>query len=312
MSGVCIGRVIALCSFVGMTALACNEPLPKPMQPGLGSGAATSAADSTGTTDASAESSTTEDDSPTSDTTTASSAEESSTGDTTNESIPCQQAWQNTDCETPGEWSGAGECNPFVNDCNPGLKCWPYNPLGPETRCVPISSRRLGLDETCVREEVDGEYRDDCDYGLYCQVGTDPPNGKCAELCGCGPDDRTCPADYTCVSSPFASQINLHRCRRACDPLGEDCPPDESCYPVASVGEIRGFACFPPGQEADGAPCPDGYGCGDDLICNDGVCSAPCHLDMTDSCPGDQTCMPFVPGEGNATPLCLSHVGTCL
>lgn len=92
-----------------------------------------------------------------------------------------------------------------------------------------------------------------------------------------------------------------------CDPLLQDCPELEGCYPDGDA-----FTCAVPnaagGQVGDA--CVEHVDCDLGLFCIDDVCVASCEVGAPDPCvdPAD-VCAPWY-AEGTAPPG-LEHVGTC-
>jgi hypothetical protein len=79
-----------------------------------------------------------------------------------------------------------------------------------------------------------------------------------------------------------------------CDPLSQDCPPEQACY---FVGGDRAFGCETPGEtpEGFGGPCQFGIACDVGLTCS--------SLEVTPGCAeGFGCCTPFCEFGSNDCP----------
>ena len=65
----------------------------------------------------------------------------SSTGETDID-VPCEPGEREEACETPSPYEGAGECDPYAQDCADGERCVPFandsSGVWNSTRCSPI------------------------------------------------------------------------------------------------------------------------------------------------------------------------------
>lgn len=246
----------------------------------------------------------------------------SSTGD---EDIQCEGPQGNATCETPSPYDGAGDCDPYAQDCPEGERCvpwindhWSWN----DTRCSPLAEVPDQLGDPCLVEEWAGSGIDSCDVGLMCFGADGTTNiGECIELCGCGPEQATCSGGGTECSIGGDGALPL--CLPTCDPLApieeSPCPEGFGCYlylgdfrcgPDASFMElgVYGDACVGLNDCDSGLGClaqdtqPD---CGSEFGC----CTPTCDLDE-DACPDGLECVPAFE-EGMAPEPCHEDTGYC-
>ena len=224
---------------------------------------------------------------------------------------------------TGADWSleqdvaGVGECDPLDQDCPPGDKCVPYAGLDDHwytTRCVPV----LGDDgpgEACTRNDSESG-TDSCDGSSLCwqlELVEGELHGECRSFCEGEGKAPTCDADQTCLVANF-EVFNL--CLDACDPLLQDCAPDEACTRT-SEGQ---FACVhntAPTQQGEECivltDCGPGLACIRDDVLPDSAwdpqCTAYCDL-AAPECAMGYACEAYF-GEGLA-PEGLEDLGLCV
>lgn len=226
----------------------------------------------------------------------------------------------------PDGWGAMFECDLFEQDCAPGRKCAPYSTDGRHpwnaTRCIRIASHPRGKGESCTLADHAWSGLDDCGGGLLC-LDVDPRTleGTCAALCVGDENNPTC-AD-PCEECVITSNDPIVVCRRACDPLAQDCPPGQGCYWVGDE-----LACGPVAapDAGIGSPCefinacPAGTTCldaGEVPGCpagSDGCCAPFCAVGA-DACaallPGS-SCLPLFEGGGGGPTECQSApAGLC-
>ncbi len=225
------------------------------------------------------------------------------------------------------------ECDIFAQDCPPDEKCIPWeshnggswNAWG----CKPLADDPVGIDEVC---HVEGSYYsgiDDCERGAMCwDVDPKTNQGTCIPLCTGSEDTPVC--DDPERRCQVASDSILWLCGPVCDPLEQDCPAGQACYPYYTGSD---WFCAP---DASGDSGSYGDGCEYINVCNPGlVCldestvppGQPCEgsggcctevCDLADSlgdmqCAGaaeGQTCQPWFE-EGEAPPG-YEEVGVCV
>ena len=90
----------------------------------------------------------------------------------------------------------------------------------------------------------------------------------------------------------------------SCDPLAQDCPKAEACYPVGD-GD---FDCAPVGNGNHGDDCEFLNDCGAGLACVLDVCEPLCDVETQADC-GPGTCEPLEPG--GSVGVCLGSPITC-
>jgi hypothetical protein len=138
--------------------------------------------------------------------------------------------------------------------------------------------------------------------------------GTCVAFC-IDQEDPTCDdPDTMCMLNGDGVLI---LCLPLCDPLMQDCPAGEACYPIP--GER--YACAPDitdGEGLFGEPCSALNGCAPGFFCGDGqsvpdcsesaCCNAFCDLNQPNTCPGaGQVCVPMFENP----PPGMEHVGRC-
>jgi hypothetical protein len=217
------------------------------------------------------------------------------------------------------------QCTLYADDCAKGSKCMPYATDGgssPDaTRCVELVPEPAGLGDPCGVDEWIASGVDSCDRGLYCVVwDVRALVGECVadpdqpDLVCTSPDDR-------CIGSP---DVLPRLCSSGCDPFGDDCPGDRSCYRIndhftcledaSGTGGGYGEECLFTNDCDAGMLCadpPEFFECGS----TEGCCTPFCDTrdpDASASCPGapEHRCEPlFDPGEG---PPLYDWVGACV
>jgi hypothetical protein len=220
--------------------------------------------------------------------------------------------------DTPDGGGIAYSCDPWAQDCPAGDKCMPWaqhaDASWNATRCTPVAANPREPGDSCVAEGGGVSGVDDCALGAMCWDVDDDGEGTCVALCSGSPDAPVCEADGHGCSISNGGVLIL--CMPYCDPLMQDCPEGDACYP-----ETRGFFCSPDASEELGAfgdPCAYLNVCDPGLWCaprsdvpgcenDDGCCSAIC--DVADpQCPGaGQSCEAY-PAAGSAPPghgLCV-------
>jgi hypothetical protein len=208
---------------------------------------------------------------------TGSTSGDATTGDESESSgsdTGASQDWVPT-CPPPGGGAlgqcyippGGDECNPFLQDCDPGSKCG-FN-QGEGTAwfflagtCMPVVGQQT-VGEPC--SYTGGFYfgEDNCDDQSWCNnVDYATMIGECVELCICG-DTCDTPGSF-CQHSGYPAF-----CGYLCDPLlGDDaCKEGWLCQPeIGSVTQWSAgmFTCKPnyaiPSEADPGPqPCPNGW-----------------------------------------------------
>ena len=219
------------------------------------------------------------------------------------------------------------ECDLFAQDCPRAEKCMPWANDGGNawnaTRCSPISANPGQIGDDCAVEGVAVSGIDNCDLGLMCWgVDAVTLTGSCTEICTGDEADPICEdAETTCA---IANNGAIVLCLPTCNPLMQDCPVGEGCYPVWAD-----FVCSPDAS-ADlgehGDPCQFINACAPGNVCispdahsgcaaPDGCCTSLCNLASMDP---DGDCAAFDAGQSclsfyveGAAPVGLEDVGVC-
>ena len=217
------------------------------------------------------------------------------------------------------------ECDMFAQDCPEGEKCMPWANDGGTawnaTRCSPISDNPGQAGDMCTVEGSGVSGIDDCDIGSMCwDVDPETNMGTCVALCTGDEADPICEDPDTACAIVNEGAIVL--CLPSCDPLLQDCPDGQACYPINDD-----FLCVPDASGEMGVygdPCEFINACDPGLMClgaaavpdctgSQGCCSEVC--DTSDpsgdaQCSGaDQACEPWY--EEGAAPPGYEDVGAC-
>jgi hypothetical protein len=217
------------------------------------------------------------------------------------------------------------ECSPWVQDCPEGEKCMPFDSDGNNSwdalKCVPVARDPGKPGEPCTAEGSGVSGIDDCELGAMCwSVDNDTKEGVCVAMCTGSPDDPTCTVpDTSCL---IANDEVLILCLPGCDPLLNECAPDEVCVPSPQDKGV--FICAldasgDGGKEFD--ECAQLNSCDPGLLCGDSAMAAECDqnalrccvafCDLTmPACNGaGAECVPWF--EEGMAPEGLDHLGVC-
>ncbi|MBC8071263.1 MAG: hypothetical protein IAG13_23260 [Deltaproteobacteria bacterium] len=225
----------------------------------------------------------------------------------------------------PGGDLPPDECNPEQQTgCAGGEKCvladddedgW-YD----RGRCFPVDPQAVELYEPCAYTEGRYQGAENCSAQSLCMYtgGGDQPS--CVGLClfaePDGWDDVSCEDPY--ASPSVGCQTCFCMCIPSCDPIAQDCPAAQGCYPVQDDLECAADASGEAGGA--GTPCEFVNACDPGLLCADaedlpscessvGCCTPFCDLEAAD-CPAGTECTAwFEPGDA---PVGYEHVGACL
>ena len=193
---------------------------------------------------------------------------------------------------------GSGEltCDVWSQNCPDGFKCMPYALTGAmwtDTRCSPLAEQPAQTGEACQVFDAMGSGVDDCDLSSMCwQVDAVTLTGTCFPFCVGQPTAPRCENTERYCSQTSAGLVNL--CHPACNPIVQDCPEGQGCYPEAST-----FACISDGTGQ--------YGNRDEWCNLSHHCSAglSCVSHYERACPGGPPgcCRPFCE-VGTSGPPC--------
>ena len=220
---------------------------------------------------------------------------------------------------------GVFDCDLWAQDCPTGEKCMPYASSGGTwdgARCSPITGSGQPGDD-CTVEGNGASGLDDCDIGSMCwDVDPETNQGNCIALCTGATDNPLCEdPDTTCVQANGGA---LNICLPICQPLLQNCPDGNACYPADD-----GFTCAP-NAAPDALPydacaflnvCPEAHFCANPDIAPSGLCDPAaqgcctpfCDLSAeTDTCMSDSedwACQPWY--EDGEAPPAYADVGAC-
>jgi hypothetical protein len=231
--------------------------------------------------------------------------------------LPSADSESSDDGTTAGGIPLGETCDPWAQDCAPGLKCAAWIDDGGNawnaTRCVEVVDDPQDVGAPCTAEKG-ATGNDDCGFAAMCfNAATASGDGTCYALCGGSEIDPQCAAGTTCV---IANDGVLNLCLESCDPMQQQCPEGQSCYPYADA-----FVCMTTYDASDYlddctiiAQCNPGSTCidGDAVTgCEFAGCCTPfCDIEVPDTCPAESIgCVPYYP-EGEA-PEGFETVGFC-
>ena len=230
--------------------------------------------------------------------------------------------------ETESEDGGA-ECDIYGQDCAAGEKCTPYSDqpdlVPDDIRCCPVvgnNPRQVG--DTCVVQDYFGSCLDDCDVGSFCLDIDDDGEGVCQAFCGGSANNPQCESDETC----FVYFKGTPLCFDKCDPLAQDCPDGQGCYPDENAAGGTGFICIPQigPDNTFGDYCWLLSNCAPGFICVtpefqpdcDGIvgcCTALCDVTEADTCSSfnpELECVSWYLNGQTPPSAVLEDVGTCI
>lgn len=193
----------------------------------------------------------------------------------------------------PGDVPPNFQCSVWEQDCPRGHKCMPWANDGGgswnATKCTPIADDPGAPGDPCTVEESGVSGVDTCELGAMCwYVDNETLEGQCIPLCGGDESNPTCPENYSCVIS--GSGV-ITPCLPDCDPVEQDCPGGQACYPLG-----EDFACAPDVSGEDGAP---GDACEFVNVCDPGgFCLVATAIS---DCDGSGCCVPTCDVEDDAS-----------
>ncbi|MCA9649903.1 MAG: ribulose phosphate epimerase [Myxococcales bacterium] len=218
------------------------------------------------------------------------------------------------------------QCDIWAQDCPEGEKCMPWDASGGNswnaTRCSPIDANPGQPGDTCTVEGSGVSGIDSCDIASMCwDVDPKTNEGTCVAFCEGSADAPLCSdPDEACS---ITNDGVLILCLPTCDPLLQDCPEGQACYP-----ETNGFICSPdasgPDMGAIGDPCeylnvcdPGGWCASADVVpdCagSIGCCAAYCDVsdpNASDTCPAGTECVMW--HEEGMAPPGEEDIGVCI
>lgn len=221
---------------------------------------------------------------------------------------------------------GVGDdCSTHVQDCPPGLKCMPYASDGGsgwnDRGCFPVVDDPADPGEPCMVFEGGTSGLDTCASGAMCwDVDPETSEGTCIPLCTGNRHALSC--DDPRHRCTVAGDGILQLCLPICDPIAQDCPQGQACYPDVGL-----FSCAPDASGDMGFvgdPCEYTNVCDLGLACIDhelvpecmssiGCCSPICVVGDDSPCLPGQICQLWStaePGDWNWEPL-WEDVGIC-
>ncbi len=176
------------------------------------------------------------------------------------------------------------ECDPILQDCPVGEKCVAYASGGAgwnNDKCVPVTGNQA-VGEPCILDNIISSM-DNCDEHGQCFNLDNDNNGTCLAFCGCTYEEPACAAGTNCL---IGNDASIALCVERCDPLAQDCPPGEACYPSGETLLCSAVATnLPPGQPCGYInDCAAGTACYQGIAGCAGACCTPfCDIDGDDS-----------------------------
>lgn len=188
------------------------------------------------------------------------------------------------------------ECDLFLQDCEPGMKCVPQGFL--RLVCEPIDPEPIPDGAPCPVDVLDP-----CGPLSWCTPAGPSGEGTCVPLCTGSYHEPVCPDDTICVVD---DETIVAYCAPPCDPFAADACAFGSCLPTA-----HGFGCVPSGDATAGESCEQHDSCEDQHACRvaavvpaccDDLCCAPlcddAHPCVRGSCIPLEPPVPGSPGIG--------------
>lgn len=194
-----------------------------------------------------------------------------------------------------------------------------------DIRCCPIVGGEPGLEpgDTCSVDGYLGSCLDDCSAGTFCLDIDGDGEGTCQRMCEGSESNPECRPGETC----FVYFAGVPLCFPDCDPLVQNCPESQGCYPDEAEGGGTGFICLPTiGSTGDYneycwllSNCLPGFICvSPDFLpdCNGivGCCTPLCDVDEPDTCDqfhSDIECVSWYFGGQMPPSAALENVGAC-
>jgi hypothetical protein len=135
------------------------------------------------------------------------------------------------------------ECSIWDQDCDEGEKCAPWANDGGSawnaTKCVPVDANPSQVGDSCTVEGSGVSGVDTCDVSSMCwDVDPETNEGTCIAFCSGSENAPVC--DDPTTSCSIANEGVLTLCLPSCDPLSQDCPDGQACYPIDNS-----FVCAP-------------------------------------------------------------------
>jgi hypothetical protein len=232
------------------------------------------------------------------------------------------------DSSTTDDGTIDGECSIWDQDCAEGEKCAPWSVeadlIPDEVRCCPEDANAVQPGDECVVEDYLGSCLDNCELGSMCLDFDGDGMGTCQKFCGGSAENPTCEADQEC----FIYFAGVPFCFDKCDPLLQDCPAGQGCYPDEEAPGGTGFLCMPTiGSSLAGDLCWLLSGCAPGLLCvtpefvpgcneNFGCCTPLCDVEEApDPCPDVDpalACVSWYVGGQEPPDVSYQNVGACV
>ena len=194
-----------------------------------------------------------------------------------------------------------GDCDPFLQDCDEGLKCsWVAGEFGNTTVCVPLPEQPAPDGANCAMADAYDPF-DPCELGSVCAFPDAYGVGVCTPLCEGNVLEPACADDnQVCQPCPDCPSICMDRC----DPLDASCGDGMLCAPSIRLNTfICTFDATSDNGGQQGDACEFANECGAGLACitgskvpgcDAGKCCAPyCELGLPEACDPETTCTPW-------------------
>ena len=229
---------------------------------------------------------------------------------------------------TAAESAGAADlgvptdCDLFAQDCPPGYKCAPMSVDGTGTwsgvGCVEVVEDPAARYEPCTSLGDPTSGMDTCDFGHMCwDIDPDTLEGTCYALCTGDESSPVC--DDPLTDCRLTATDSAAVCLFVCNPLGDDCPRGDGCYPSSTDFFCATDASGPTGIPGD--PCQYLNVCETGTMCvspsavpdcmdDVGCCTSFCNVTEGDGiCLPGQICEPWY--EPGAAPASYEDLGVC-
>lgn len=235
------------------------------------------------------------------------------TGNTTGGTLPDPPAG----FLNPLDVRGGSECSLWAQDCPADEKCTPISNDGATWNdwvCRPVVPNPDATGEPCTLTQGSGvDGYDTCERHAMCWGLDENLEGTCVGFCEGSYSNPVClDADSSCYISGDGF---IALCTPTCNPLDQNCPTGEACYPIDT-----GFVCAPDASGEtglEGDPCEFINACDAGLYCGSslddceaaGCCRPFCDVSQP-SCPVGTECVPGFPDDV-IPPIGQEFVGFC-
>ena len=216
------------------------------------------------------------------------------------------------------------ECDKHAQNCPAGMKCIPWSNDGGGSwnalRCSDVAEAPKRIGEPCTVDGSGVSGLDDCERGAMCwDVNPRTNTGTCVEIYVLNAGNPGC-SDAMTVSVTASGGPIQGLCLPMCNPLANECEPQQGCVWRVKGSGRRGFWCSgvyegEVGEVCDYRSCVPGLSCTWDdgspaWVGGEGnTCKPHCSL-SSPNCPDGWSCQPWY--AATEEPPGHEDVGICL